>query len=204
MQKTSNSRGIRAVIICIVIISLFVAASTTYAAPYTFSEGEVVSASKMNANFSALESAINSSSNISRRVVIESAVKGISYSWYFSEMITASCGANEILSGGSCSCAHNDWNSSTTNTGAVSFCDFFGNTVLGSCESDGYFGDSNKYGPPITVYAVCLSTGSSLNLMDTSTPIPILLEEEAKLEKEVKRRKMIVEKIVQERLSTQE
>ncbi len=88
--------------------------------------------------------------------------KGISYGSIMSEVITVSCNWDEVLTGGSCGAYSMNNNSSTTNWGVVHECGLAGNTVVGAAYSWFLLHDNNKYGPPISVYAICLKVDSTL------------------------------------------
>jgi len=73
-----------------------------------------------------------------------------------SEVITASCFSGEVLTGGGCDCWGNyTWNASTTNYGQMNSCAPAGNSMIGSCFTSVSDASLLKFGPPVTVYAVC-------------------------------------------------
>jgi hypothetical protein len=75
-----------------------------------------------------------------------------------SEVLTATCPTDSILTGGGVVCnagGLEDWG--TTNFGVVSGSTPAGNSYIGLCSADALTFNSAKFGPPIRVYATCLS-----------------------------------------------
>ena len=175
--------------------------------PNTFSAGEVISASEMNANFNSLEQAINTvSSDLSQAInTVYSTIRWIedpagNTFASSSDTATATCLANEVITGGTCSCTATNFNSSISNWGSVWFCDIVGKSVIGVCASRDLLYDSNKYGPPIKVYAICASATtvepsiSPLSVTESS-PSDEALDEIKRIEDEKAAfNKMVVEK----------
>ena len=58
-------------------------------------------------------------------------------------------------------CGAEGFNSSTTNFGTVDFVYPVGNTVFGACSASWSSYDSSKFGPPVKVYAICMSNRNS-------------------------------------------
>ena len=154
--------------------------------PNTFQSGDIVSASKINANFTALENATQNAIDYLTITIRENGSSGNVSSWVTSELISVSCNHGELLVGGVCSCAHADFTTSNTNLGWVAACGFSSNGVLGFTATDLSVSDSWKNGPPITVQAVCASAtligASSFETLDsTSSNIEPILSVEDEL-----------------------
>ncbi len=96
---------------------------------------------------------------LSTRTVTAGYSKGTSYQSYYSEIAAASCGLNEALVGGGVECNHKYMSLSTTNTGTIKTAIPVGRTYMGTCTADQGSAtySTSKYGPAITVYAICLS-----------------------------------------------
>lgn len=148
------------------IISLMVSAismmicSTGFAGdivPNTFSAGDTVSASRMNQNFEALENAVEGAMG---DVFIAVRQNGAAYetsSWAVSDVMSIQCNSGELLTGGMCSPSHPDRNADTTNLGYVVSCAITPTAVIGFSAAIFDIADTGKYGPAITVQAVCAS-----------------------------------------------
>ena len=104
-----------------------------------------------------------------------------------SEAVVATCLANEYLTGGTCSCYSGEFDSSTTNSGTVFVCEVAGNHIVGACTADYGIWDDLKYGPPITVHAICIST-SVLELETALEVSPETLNAINKIESELAER----------------
>lgn len=149
-----------------------VAVAGSITKPYTFANGAPADANQVNANFDTVYQQTNrNSSDIAvavrsvnlRKVIVSRPYNATNY--IGSEVPNAACGAGEVLTGGSCSCTHDSFSAATTNYGLVWTCDFIGNSVLGMCGANSTVMSTYKFGPPITVTAVCASVtpvGSSL------------------------------------------
>jgi len=161
-------------IIQVIFITAFaVAANITK--PNTFTNGTTADASQVNANFDTAYGQINkNTANISTLATsVANAFTGLStrivtngYAYnasnYIGSQISAtSCGTGEIITGGTCSCEHTNYRSTTTNFGIASHCGFAGNTIIGFCVTDYGSEYTYKYGPPITTYAVCMSVNTA-------------------------------------------
>lgn len=144
-------------------------ASNTNAAPitkpHTFANGTTTDATQVNANFDTVYTQVNTNSDniaalqtkgLSTRIVTNGSARNTASPWG-SEFITASCGNDEILTGGSCNASHISFSYATTNYGVVRHCLVAGNSIAGASVTDTGFDSASKYGPPITVYAICLS-----------------------------------------------
>ncbi len=81
-----------------------------------------------------------------------------------SEIVISSCSVGEVLTGATCSSFSDNFNSSTTNFGVVWTCEIVGNSVLGVALASDLAMSVSKYGPPVTVYAVCASTAASTKM----------------------------------------
>lgn len=91
--------------------------------------------------------------------VTEESDYGYTYAPYFSEIITVTCPYNTLIVGGGVMCSSENYNSSTSNT--IAFTKSHnpaGNSFIGTCMADVSTINTSKYGPPITVYAICLRT----------------------------------------------
>jgi hypothetical protein len=201
---------------CIVVISSLLICSVSFAenytVPNTFSNGEVVSASEMNANFTALSnsivavaSAVNSAST-----TIREADDSANTTEWFSAIKTVNCQAGEVLTGASCSCYHTNSNAATTYSGTVKSCLVAGNGVAGYCASDIYdvvVWGNKSYGPPITVQAICMSIGLTSSSSKLSAPLdstePIISDEllalKQKLEKQIQERERELNSLINNR-----
>lgn len=82
-----------------------------------------------------------------------------------SESIVATCPIGSVMTGGGVKCSSDNANFSTTNFGVINWSIPTGNSFLGSCSADAITYSSLLYGPPVTVYAVCLQPASA----DTET-----------------------------------
>lgn len=102
-----------------------------------------------------LKSSLSSSQTIIRKYISN----GNAESWSVSGLKMSSCLNGETLTGGSCSASSTRHDSSITNWGVLWICDIVGNSIIGASVAD-HLGDNRKYGPPITVNAVCTSTNS--------------------------------------------
>lgn len=144
-----------------------VAAAGSINKPYTFSNGGTADANQVNANFDRVYQQTNvNSANIAtavkslniRKVTVSQAYNAANY--VGSQVPTAACGAGEVLTGGTCSCTHDSFNSVTTNYGLLWNCMIIGNSVVGMCGTNAISYSATKFGPPITVTAVCASVTS--------------------------------------------
>jgi|GEM_PF-6024601 len=125
--------------------------------PNTFTNGETISSSKMNDNFTSLEGAVNTAiTNVSITQRSNGSSHNISNNMG-SEVVTQTCATDEILFGGTCSCFHSNNDSTTTNFGVLAYCDIVGNAILGTCFSEALTYSSFKYGPAVTVNASCVA-----------------------------------------------
>ncbi|SHH63448.1 carbohydrate-binding protein [Desulfofustis glycolicus] len=95
-----------------------------------------------------------------------------------SEFGTVECNVGETLISATCSAAAPSFDNSTTNYGVLWTCDIAGNTAYGASSADALFFDDTLYGPPITIYAVCLVTddSGSVATMSISTPVSTDIE----------------------------
>jgi hypothetical protein len=165
VNNYSTIKGSHMKTIIIFLMSLTFFTSLAHAVPNTFSVGETVSASKMNQNFNALENAIGSAISEVTFITRYTAINyGTSYGSSGSEVATASCAADEVITGASCSCLTTGANFSVTNFGQVAYCDIAGDSVVGSCSANSLVYINGLYGPPITVYARCAK------VTDTASP----------------------------------
>lgn len=132
--------------------------------PNTFVSGETAEAAAVNANFTALASAINGISglaaNIETAIIKKSSDKNTVQS-SGSEVLSITCGAGEVLVGGGCACLSDNYDSSTTNWGNIHACSPAGNSYVGYCAIGFSDWDSNKFGSAFTIYAICAKTSSS-------------------------------------------
>ena len=87
---------------------------------------------------------------------------GTSYGSTGSEIVSVSCNADEIITGGTCEATSENMNSDTTNWGVVHACDIADNFILGNGYADFILYDPNKYGPAFTVHAVCAKLNSTI------------------------------------------
>lgn len=125
--------------------------------PNIFKPGDIVSASKMNQNFEALE---NSFSNAIESVTTTVRVNGAPFntdSWAISKIFTVQCNPGEVLTGGNCTSVHADQDLDTTNIGIIASCVITETSVLGASVVFPEISDLLKFGPPITVQAICAS-----------------------------------------------
>ena len=87
---------------------------------------------------------------------------GTSYGSGISEVISLTCNADEIITGGTCEATSENMNSDTTNWGVVDFCSIVDNSIIGSGVAWTMLHDPNKDGPAFTVYAVCAKLNSTI------------------------------------------
>lgn len=80
---------------------------------------------------------------------------GTTYGSCCSEVVTATCPTGSIMTGGGVRCNSDAFNSATTNFGVINASTPAGNSYLGACTSEGITYSTLKYGPAVTVYAVC-------------------------------------------------
>jgi hypothetical protein len=78
-----------------------------------------------------------------------------------SDVVTATCPIGSVMTGGGLWCSSDNFNSSITNWGVINASFPSGNSFIGSCYADALTYSSAKFGPPVTVYAVCLQAASS-------------------------------------------
>lgn len=136
--------------------------------PHTFSEGTPAKASEVNQNFTALKEGIDTNLSIQESQYVRSQDH---YSWYnyhdgasnTSEVAVASCPVGTVVTGGSVECSGEDTNHAFTNFGLVTSSAPAGNSWIGACYADALTHSSTKYGPGITVHAMCTSIGTSAN-----------------------------------------
>lgn len=149
---------------CCTLIVFSSAALATITKPYTFSNGATADANQVNANFNTVYQQTNvNTANIAtainsitaRKVNVSSPYN--SSNFVASQALTAICGTGEVLTGGSCSCTHSSMNTATTNYGLVWGCETIGNSIVGMCGTNAITYSQTKYGPPITITAVCAS-----------------------------------------------
>ncbi len=153
-------------------------APIAHAVPNTFSAGESVSASKMNQNFTALENALgNTISQLTITTRYAGYNFGTTYGSLASEVATASCLEDEVITGGTCSCITENSNFNNTNFGQVSFCTIAGNNIVGSCMANSMVYDDGLYGPPISIFINCakvISTAAPVSLAAFSEDIELI------------------------------
>ena len=145
--------------------------------PNTFTANAPASASEVNANFSALSVAVDANTsdigvvaNSLNSVITDltsayrfTAIYYTSYNYSFtfgsstSEVASATCPTGSILVGGGVECRTDLANWSTTNFGVVNATLPVGNTILGGCTAEALTYSALKWGPPVTVRAICLS-----------------------------------------------
>lgn len=177
--------GLIVATICLMIAPLSFAGEIV---PNTFSAGDTVSASRMNQNFEALESAVEGGIS---DIIITIRENGSAYnteSWVVSQLYTAQCSAGELLTGGMCTPTHTDQNFENTNIGFIGSCKITSTSVSGFTTAYYEFHDDSNYGPPITVQAICaraVTVGSTpiitpRAVVDTQTPLTE--EDEAAIE----------------------
>jgi hypothetical protein len=88
--------------------------------------------------------------------IVETAYNfGTSYGSCCSEVATATCPTESIMTGGGVQCSSDNFNSSTTNFGVINSSAPAGNSYLGGCYADALSYSTLKFGPAITVFAVC-------------------------------------------------
>lgn len=174
-----------------------VAVAGNISKPYTFSNGGTADANQVNANFDTIYQQTNvNSANIAtavKSVKFRNVTASYAYNAgnYIGSLVpVAACGTGEVLTGGTCSCSHASFNSATTNFGLLWNCDMVGNAVLGMCGTNAIVYSSAKYGPPITVTAVCASVTSvggvaakSIASSDNVEVDPFQAERDAAVEK---------------------
>ncbi len=122
--------------------------------------------------------------------------KGTSYGSQVSEVITVSCNNDELITGGSCSSQSDDNDSSTTNWGVLHSCTIAGNSIIGSAYADALVYDANKFGPAITVYAICAKVSNTLTKMSDKDTYA-LEDAIAKMQEEMEERQRISDSKVQ-------
>ena len=91
-----------------------------------------------------------------------------------SEVIMVTCPFGTIMSGGGTTCNSNNFNSSTTNFGVIESDHPLENSFIGNCVSNGLFHSDFKFGPPVTVRAVCLSSTNATALQATNAGVATL------------------------------
>lgn len=159
-------------IIQVILLATFASAADIIK-PYTFVNGATADANQVNANFDTVYGQTNiNTSNIN--MLANSNITGISSrivssgSAYYasganvSALSVTSCAADEYITGGSCSCTHANFNSTTTNWGVVNYCSPVGNSMVGSCFADAITYNQYKFGPPITTYSICATISKTL------------------------------------------
>ena len=85
-----------------------------------------------------------------------------------SETLLATCPTGSIMSGGGVKCSSDNDDFSTTNFGLLFSSIPSGNSYLGTCFADALTFSSDKFGPPVTVYAVCLSDEGAVTAQSAS------------------------------------
>lgn len=130
--------------------------------PNVFENGTVADADKINENFTALGTAID---NIAMSTTIRTVFsdKNTENSGG-SEILNIACNAGEILIGGGCACSSNNHDYSTTNWGNLIYCYPYATSYIGGCFTSFSDWDNSKYGPAITVYAICAKITSNKNI----------------------------------------
>jgi hypothetical protein len=125
--------------------------------PNTFFSGDIISAGKMNANFSALDSAAADAINEIYITPRESVSNYSTSSWVVSEIVSVSCLEGELLTGCNCLQASESYDETTTNLGFTVYCMPGSDFVIGFSSVDPDLASIYLYGPPITVQAYCIS-----------------------------------------------
>lgn len=152
----------------IIVILILLAPMSAYAVetyielivPNTFVAGETATAEAVNSNFTALANAINkmqtntttSIETTTRHVVSDKNTDRTTTS----ELLSVSCLSGEILISGGCECYSENYDQVMSNYWAsLHTCRPFSNGYSGYCLVGYADWDPDKYGPPITVYAIC-------------------------------------------------
>jgi hypothetical protein len=139
--------------------------------PNTFTSGTPAVAAEVNANFTAVKTAVDDNNNdiISLVTALDSAYRfteiyftAVDFSTSFgssvSEVLTTTCPTGSILVGGGVKCSGTGGTNSTfTNFGVVNATIPAGNSIIGTCSADAITYSNLKNGPGITVTAICLS-----------------------------------------------
>jgi len=109
-------------------------------------------------------------SRLSTVKVFSSSDRNLSFN-VASETILATCPPKSIVTGGGVDCLSLNFDSSTTNYGVVITSNPVGNGYVGTCGADGLFYDNNKFGPPITVFALCAFFDDNVTPLATSESV---------------------------------
>lgn len=129
--------------------------------PNVFVSGQIATAAAVNKNFSTLASAINKLGIKTAVYTVHSDANTAAGAYAVSEVLTATCPAGTVLTGGSVSCDTDNSDITTTNYGIPLSVSMAGDSVVGACWIETLTYKAYKYGPAITVYAVCADNGSA-------------------------------------------
>lgn len=161
----------------IFVLWIFAFSATALAAELSvFQNGQVANAEDVNANFQELSSRADANSTAiltiasaldnayrATEVVFSSVAFSTSYGSSLSEVLSATCPAGSTLVGGGVQCSTPLTNFATTNAGVVESTIPAGNSIIGTCAANGLSWNSLKFGPGITVRAICLVTGTFIS-----------------------------------------
>ncbi len=163
--------------LCLTIIANFSFAQTNV--PNTFTDGSPALAEEVNENFDVLEDAIDTNTDAvlglaayldQRYIVTESYISSYNFnadSPFSSQITAAVCPVGTALLGGGVACFGENTNYNTTNVGLLASGTPDGNSYLGLCFATDT-ADSSKFGPGITVTAICgsiVNTDSNFQLL---------------------------------------
>lgn len=158
----------------IIVISVLLVPMSAYAVetyielivPNTFVAGETATAEAVNSNFTLLANAINKMQTTPTTSIETTRRKKFSAknteNTSTSEILSVFCLDEEILIGGGCECYSENYDRIMSNWwSALNVCRPFNNGYAGYCLVGYADWDPDKYGPPITVYAICAKTVSN-------------------------------------------